>query len=206
MDWAIHNWQDISSISTVIGIFASFITIFFIYIQIKSQSNTSLRSTALDIRIRFSQMFQEATELYRSLRSRSDSGNGIITRDECMIYYNKYWIMRLLEFDYFIYGLIPIETYSAWVENSVRQIDNKRNLSCIENGNQIIINSRDVFENYVLNDLYLRHEKCRNFYIGILNICIQLEQDGVPLDSDPAFSRIRHHINKVRRPSLRPFN
>ena len=203
--FVVKGWPDVAAIVTLVTLPLGLVSLALTFAQIRNQTLSALRSTALSSLLRFSENYQEVSATRRGLLSRAGRGGDTVSRNDCMTYFNRYWILRQMEWDYFILGLIPPETFTGWTENAVRHIDGKRDLTYFEAGAPRTLSSREVFADYVLGNLYLRHTACRQFYQGLLALCDRLQSRGVALDSEAAFGEIARYVAKSgrRRPGLR---
>ena len=203
--FAVKGWQDIAAIVTLVTLPLGLVSLALTFAQIRNQTVSTLKSTALASLLRFSENYQDVSALRRTLLSRVERGDHTVNRNDCIAYFNRYWILRQMEWDYFILGLIPLETFAGWTENAVRHIDGKRDLTYFEAGQPHVLSSRAMFTDYALGNLFLRHARCRQFYEGLSALCDRLRGRGVALGSEAAFSEIAKYVAKAgrRRPATR---
>lgn len=198
-DLALRSWRDLSAVVSVIGLPLLFASLIVASTQLRNQWAAHTRRASLDAFLTFSERFQEISALRRTLVSRFQNGDTSLTREDVMVYYNRYWALRQVEWEFFGMGLLPVDVYTAWVENSCRHIANEKGLKFFENGESIQVYSRTIFEEYVLDGMYRRHPACRQFYLGLLDMVRGLEARGVALSSDEAFEAIKKHVDDVAR-------
>lgn len=195
----IAGWQDLAGLIAVLSFPAIALSVFFSYYQTRLQTRLVSAEISLSALIKFYELYAEVRAMRVDLERRHQQGDQSLSKIEAMAYYNRYWVLRELEWKYFSRGLIPPATYAEWIENAMRHLDGRRNLSYFENGAAVTLKSREVFEEYVLGGLFLRSEACHAFYVRLLRLAERLEAESVPLGSDAAYAAIKRLVNDAWR-------
>lgn len=198
-DLQLRSWQDLSAIVSIVALPFLFGSLLIAATQVRNHWLSSTRQASLDAFLKFSDQFQETSALRRTLASRFKNGDTSVNREDVMIYFSKYWALRQVEWEYFFMGLLPVDVYTAWIENTVRHIADTRSLSFYESGQAVELSSRAVFEAYVLDGIYKRHPACRDFHAGLRDVVRKLEDRKIAIPSDEAFEAIRRYVGGVAR-------
>lgn len=203
-DWTIKGWADIGSIVTAIGLLLGLASLAFASYQLRVQNDLTASQVSLAALLKFYEMYGETAALRQQIESRHSAGDQNLNKHDVMQYYTRYWLQRKLEWEYFAKGLLSNEIFAVWCEDSARHITNSRNLRYYYNGEECEIQSRQVFETYVMGDLFLRSEACRSFYTRLFNLVRDLENHGMSIETDAAFARLQALVVEVRGKRTRP--
>ena len=192
-------WDCAQKFIAIAGVLLAVLGIWSAANQFRRQTRINYDNLTLANLIKFSEMYQAISSLRRSLSSRFSNRDTSLNRDDCMIYYSRYWDLRHLAWDYFKRGLIPEDTFAGWMENCVRHFNNGQNLQYFEAETAKELQSRVVFTDYVLESRFRRHPDCRDFYLGLFNLSNQMQTQGLLLDSDEAFARVAQYVHAVAK-------
>lgn len=157
--------QAISAIVSIISFPLIFVSLFIAFKQIKSQTEISRKELTFNGLMRFADSYQEISNYRHGLRERFEAGDRGLNQRYIVSFFNKYWLSVYQQFDFFLDGLIPFETFVAWQINSYSFMAGEQKFSYFdEHGQAKVYDSRTHFETRFLGGTYMTHQRFYSFY------------------------------------------
>lgn len=194
-----RSLSEIGTLVSIVGLPLLLLSVVIAANQLRSQAASSARQASLHAFLTFSERYMETSALRRQIESRAISKDVTLNHADVMVYYNRYWALRQVEWEYFLMGLLPTDIYTAWAENACRQMMGEKSLLYFDGNDWKSVRSDNVFDNYVAKGIYRRHPACLEFFSGLRAITEQLNEKAVPLESEQAFDLIRKYVESVAR-------
>ena len=194
-----RNLSEIGALVSIVGLPLLLLSVVIAANQLRSQAAASARQASLHAFLTFSERYMETSALRRQIESRAIGKDLSLNHADVMVYYNRYWALRQVEWEYFLMGLLPTDIYTAWAENACRQMMGEKSLSFFNGEDWQLVKSDSVFDDYVAKGIYRRHPACLDFFSGLRAITVQLTENATPLESEQAFALIRKYVESVAR-------
>ncbi len=186
--------QAVAGIVTIISFPLIFLSLFIAYQQVRSQTRISRKELSFNGLMTFSTNYQKISVYRNHLAERFDSGDRTVNRRSVFSYFAQYWLHCSQQWDFFLFGLIPADTFIAWTvfaysvmgEHTIFEYYDK-------DGSVAVMTGQAYFENHFMKGAYRHNKLFFEFYKGLYDLRLQ-RADGGQTASDARYEAISHYV------------